>query len=930
MQDISATTSTRVSGYAPEELESAFDTLLAADAGRRGQMLGLLAQENPSLAQRLAALLDAHDRHAQDLEKLSEGARANLGLLDADELLGRELDGWRLTELLGRGGMGVVFGAERERDGVRQQAAIKLLSVPLFDAGAVERFRDEARALARLEHPGICRLRDFGRSAEGWPYLVLDRIDGQPLHLYAEHCTLTQRIALVACVADAVAAAHRQLVVHLDIKPENVLVTPAGDPVLLDFGIARVLGEKGEATATATVARWLTPDYAAPERLRGEPSTVAADIHSLGALLYRIVTGRKPFDLAGLSITDALARIGKGAAPPSRLVGGVPRDLDAVLGKAMHAEPSRRYASAGEFADDLHAVLHHKPVKARPDSLGYRLGKLLQRHPVALPTGVLGGLALLVMAVTLAWQAEDLRQQRDRAEREAARANLASTYLIDSLEAINPKTRSETGIGLTALLDATEERLRRQGVGDPQLQLDLYLQVGRIRVSLGEDEAALALFDRAAELAQAGGPGIEAAQHAAVHSERAGSLRAMGRLDEALAAAEQAVALAGDGGNARIFANRRKAQVLEYMGRYDEARALVQDSLPLLAPENLVARAGLFNDLASIGLAETDFPAAARDARQAHDLYRQAYSEPHLDTTEAAWRLAAGLLNMGRAEEAEILLEEALETRRALYGEEHHLVGEVMTVLSGAQSMLGKHEAALHNALRADDIYAATLVPGSPRLMMTLGAAGNLLRDAGRLDESLERFGHGLQIARQTYGEGPHPVTTFFIQALATVEALRSNFDTARELLHEALAMHEAHESIDTVSAMYVRHTLASVLRSLGELEAALDEAEKAWKLAESLLPEDDWERALVRSELGHVLLLGGRDAQAREHLLAADQVLAPEDSAALALNRIEHARVMLTLHERSGDQVQQRAVRERLARLSAAPSAPDPAAATP
>ncbi len=374
----------------PSELERRFAELAESDTAPREEALRALARAEPVLARRLATLLDARLRHADELDRLGTAVRSTLGLFDADALLGRERDGWRLTELLGRGGMGVVFGAQRERDGVTQVAAIKLLSVPLFHADAAERFRREALALARLDHPGICRLRDFGRSPEGWPFLVLDRIDGVALHLHSEGRSPAERLLLVARVADAAAAAHRQLVVHLDIKPENVLVTPAGDPVLLDFGIARVLGEEGEASATATVARWLTPDYAAPERLRGEPSTVAADIHSLGALLYRIVTGRTPFDLAGLSVTEAVARIEKGPEPPSRVLGTLPRDLDAVIARAMHPDPARRYASAGDFADDLRALVERRPVKARPDSLGYRLRTALRRHPSSASPTVFG------------------------------------------------------------------------------------------------------------------------------------------------------------------------------------------------------------------------------------------------------------------------------------------------------------------------------------------------------------------------------------------------------------------------------------------------------------------------------------------------------------------------------------------------------------
>ncbi len=334
----------------PQELERRFAELAALDGPRRIDALRTLETESPELARRLAALLDAHEATLDPLDHLHETALRHLSDFDPETLVGRQLGDWTLSRVIGRGGMGVVYEARSKRDGIAQEAAIKLLAAPIFNESAAERFVQEARALARLDHPGICRLRDWGRSPQGWPYLVLDLVHGTPLPGDGDGRPLRDRLATMARIADAVAAAHRQLVVHLDLKPANVLMADDRRPVLLDFGVSRVLNDEDAGSTTQT--RWLTPRYASPEQLRGEPATAAADIYALGVMLYEQATGQPPFDLDGVTVTEALHRMEQGAAPPGRVVRGLPRDLDAICARAMHSDPGRRYASAGAFADD--------------------------------------------------------------------------------------------------------------------------------------------------------------------------------------------------------------------------------------------------------------------------------------------------------------------------------------------------------------------------------------------------------------------------------------------------------------------------------------------------------------------------------------------------------------------------------------------------
>ncbi|TVQ28426.1 MAG: serine/threonine protein kinase, partial [Wenzhouxiangella sp.] len=396
----------------PLALESHFDQLASLAPKERLAQLKLISRQSPDLARRLAALLDAHEATTTTMDGLVPSQLRHWTAFDPEQLIGQQLGDWLLTRELGRGGMGVVFAARREAEGVEQQAAIKFLSLPVFDAVLADRFVREAKMLTRLNHPGICRLRDWGRTDQGWPYLVLDLIDGQPIDEATSQWSRREKLATIAKVAETVAAAHRQMVIHLDLKPDNILIDAQRNAILLDFGVSRVLAEKdGEATATLT--RWLTPNYASPEQLRGEPATAASDIFALGVITYQLLTGERPHDLTGLSITDALARLENPTWPQGGGRKRIQGDLRAVLARAMHPDASQRYASAQSLADDLQAVLARRPVAARPDSLAYRLKKLVQRNPIVAPLGALSAAAIVLLAAQLAWQANDLALQRD-------------------------------------------------------------------------------------------------------------------------------------------------------------------------------------------------------------------------------------------------------------------------------------------------------------------------------------------------------------------------------------------------------------------------------------------------------------------------------------------------------------------------------------
>lgn len=899
----------------PAELEQRFAELCDVPEQARAEALRTLSHSRPRFAQRLAALLDAHARSSEVVEQIAEQARRSRGTFSPDDLIGRDLGGWRLNEVLGRGGMGVVYAAEREREGVVQHAALKLLAAPLFDPAAAARFRREAQVLARLDHPGICRLREFGHSAEGWAYLVLDRIDGQPLHRLAAERSVSERIRLVAEVADAVAAAHRQLVVHLDIKPDNVLVTRDGKPILLDFGIARVLDEQG--SATATVARWLTPDYAAPERLRGEPSSVAADLYSLGALLYRLCCGEPPFDLVGQSITESLRRIERGAAPPSKRVAGLPRDLDPVIAKAMHPDPTQRYPSADAFAADLRALLTAQPVSARPDSLGYRLRKLLQRHPVAVPTGALTAVAIATLAGLLALQSIDLRAQRDRAEREAARARTVSELLIGSIRAADPTGSRSGATDLNSLMEATSRRIHLELAEEPELLAEGLVALGNAREAMGQHADAIALYEEAIDIMQAAGYPLSAQLGA-----RLGKLEALRWSDALDEAVSQAKALLDDvdaEDRWRVQAALGSLQVRS--GEPQAAQTLLLAAAEAVPPGAHDRRAEIFNSLASAH-------SQRGELQEALEWYGRALGE--FDTAsggspdlEASVLMNRAKINAHVGDPSTALpdVERALAIRIELFGEAHHLTVETLGFQSIVLTELGRYDEAIKAAQSALTIEAA--LPGGGQTRQTalqLQAMGGAQLRAEHLEDARDTLTRALEV--YALHLPPHHAEVAAVRN--NLAAVYNGLGDHRRALDEMLEVWAAYRAMSpdkpTVYLAMIASNVADAYAKLGEGVQGADWARTALEQADTTLPPDHWIVGNLRSVLASNLLLQGELDAARKEATAGEALISAAKAPVQPSIVRENLELLVRIHEALDDQQTATLFRERLAELDAAP----------
>ena len=416
-------------------IEQVFNHAIELPAGERDAVLDAACVGDPELRREVAALLAGSAAAGTRIrDAIVEEARLLAGDPVAAQV-GRRIGRFRLIRLLGEGGMGAVYLAERDDAQFAQRVAIKILAHAVGSPQAAARFRDERQILAALEHPHIVRLLDGGNTEDGLPYLVMEHIEGTTITGYAAQHALSvrARIALVRQVCAALQYAHQNLVVHRDIKPSNILVDSDGAPKILDFGIATLIAPLGgfeREARTRTGFAIFTPEYASPEQARGDAVSTATDVYSVGAVLYELVTGQSPHRTAGSALDMLRVICEVDPARPSTVAPVEHRreltgDLDNIILKSLHKEPAQRYASMEQLSADLGRLLDGLPVAARTATMGYRVRKFVLRNKAVVAATV------LVIATLLAATIVSLRQAR-RADDQAARAEVERARAIDA------------------------------------------------------------------------------------------------------------------------------------------------------------------------------------------------------------------------------------------------------------------------------------------------------------------------------------------------------------------------------------------------------------------------------------------------------------------------------------------------------------------
>jgi eukaryotic-like serine/threonine-protein kinase len=502
-----------------QQVKQVLSHALELDAGSRRSFLDSACANDAELRVEVELLLDEQVATGDDvIEQLASDAAVRLRLNDDATKEGTRIGPYRILRELGHGGMGAVYLAERDDEHYHQQVAIKLIKPGLGGEVIRKRFRNEMQILAELSHPNIARLLDggeTGETGEGVPYLVMEYVEGRPIDVFCneKQLSIDDRLKLFSTVCAAVQYAHQHLVIHRDIKPGNILVSDEGLPKLVDFGIAKLLGQD-RTDATATAMPFMTPDYASPEQVRGIPVSTATDVYSLGVVLYELLTGQRPYRLkSGVAHEVAKAICDEEPRRPSTTQKRLHGDLDNIVLMAMSKEPQRRYATAEQFAEDIRRHLNGLPVRARAATFNYRAGKFVRRHKFGVAAAALITLTLLIGIVATVWQARVARAERARAERRFNEVRqLANSFVFEVHDAVvnlpgsTPARKLIVQRGLKYL-----DSLAQDAADDRGLQRELagaYEKLGMVQYTpsvahLGDLAGALASHRKAASLREA-------------------------------------------------------------------------------------------------------------------------------------------------------------------------------------------------------------------------------------------------------------------------------------------------------------------------------------------------------------------------------------------------------------------------------------------
>jgi tetratricopeptide (TPR) repeat protein len=702
-----------------------FSAAMDVDPAQRDALIREECQGDTALAAEVTALLGevAHDTNAMGLALGSEALRA-------PDLSGQEYGRFRLQELIGKGGMGVVYRAVRT-DGVPQSVAVKLLRGVIQDSTS-SRFVREARILARLDHPAIARLIDVGiRNGEAW--IALDLVRGRPIDEYCDQRELDtrQRVQLLALIADAVATAHRSLVVHRDIKPTNVLVGADGRPKLIDFGIAFALqGSDGGRESTTEVRRHFTCNYAAPEQAMGDPASVAIDVFGLGALAHRLLCGKAIFAEATSPLNYLLAVTQQDVPTPSRTaaaaglnkrrIAGLRGDLDAVLLKALDRDPARRYTTVQEFQADLHRYLEGLPVSAHAATFSYRLAKFVRRR--ALPVSFAALLLLIVIIGGVIYGLKEhavIRAQNFAAQRGA--------FLESLLKSADPSSGEQQST-VAALLDSAAGSVGQRFADEPLVEASMLNTIARTNIGLGRFDAGLAANDRQLALLRDHGGSTQVLGEAL--SLRGLIYQNLGRWPESEDAARQAVALLKplNVPGPLCDALDNLAVALIFLFREPEAETVLREEIAIEArggaplQHQLMIADNTYSVMLGNDLGR--YAEAATYARQAYDIARKTLPLDHTDRVGTEQTYAGTLVNTHRAHDAEPLFRDVVARRTRLLGAAHHdtLVGQ----LGLAENLieLNRNAEAADIALPAAQLFESQFGPENNFTLLALNYYG--------------------------------------------------------------------------------------------------------------------------------------------------------------------------------------------------------------
>ena len=716
----------------------------------------------------------------------------------SSQLPSQEFGPYKVRQLLGEGGMAVVYLAERADLG--SPAAIKVLRDAWMSPARRQRFDAEQRTLAQLTHPSIARLYDADTLADGTPWFAMEYVKGLPLTDYCRQhqSSLADRLKLVKSICHAVRFAHSRAIIHRDLKPSNILVQSDGAIKLLDFGIAKQLDQNEQPlNPTLTGLRLMTPAYAAPEQIRGEQLGTYTDVYALGVILYELLTGRRPFDLSNHSPTEAEQMIlHQEVEKPSILANtAFPKalwaDLDVLCLTALHKDPERRYASVDALTRDIDHYLASEPLDARGDTFRYRVTKFIQRNQRSLiaATLTLACLSGLVIFYTLR-----LRTARNEAVAEAARTQRVLRFTLNLFNGGDLQVGPAKDLRVTTLIDrGTQEAANLNS--DPAVQAEMYETLGEVYQKLGILDRADTLLTTALQQRRSF-PGAINQKEVAASLISLGLLRSdQAKFDDAERLIRHALQIdrahLPPNDPAIATATQALGKVLENRGSYKEAIQTFQQAVRLRSAPGAdkADLAATQLELANTYFYNNQYDEAESLYQHLLPVYRQLFGAKHPVVAEDLINLGAIQQQRGRYQDAEAFHRQALGIMQAFYGPDHYKTAASLTLVARALEYQSRYDEAVVMLQRALAIQERVFGQVHPNVASTLNELGNIAVKRGNYNEAENDFKRIVEIDRACY-QGKHYRIGIALANLGGVYMARKDNAQAEQLFLQALAMY--------------------------------------------------------------------------------------------------------------------------------------------
>jgi serine/threonine protein kinase/tetratricopeptide (TPR) repeat protein len=850
-----------------QRIQSVFEAVVDAPPAERAARLAQHCGNDNELRTSVESLL-ASDQKPEDPLLSAIGAAAE-SLLEEhqDRLLGTRVGPYLVVSILGHGGMSTVYRAERNDAQYQQTVAIKVMHHTTLHPRLRSRLQSERHILATLDHPSIARLIDSGDLEDGTPFLVMEHVDGESIEAYCDSRTLfvRERLELFIQVCVAVQYAHRNLVVHRDIKAANIFVTSNGAPKLLDFGIAKLLAPESLSHTVAVTRlqeRVLTPENAAPEQVLGQPITTATDIYSLGVLLFQLLTGRSPYRLSGYSqlqleraicmddppkaSQSVMSRVSgenesdrsrisdRRGLSPLRLRARLSGDLDAIIAKAMRKEPDRRYASVDALADDLGRHLLGLPVSARQGDWRYNSSKFLRRHYLPVIAVCSAFLGLSVIAGVTLWQNHRIELARQATAQERDRAQQVSAFLVEVFSQADPFNAQGHEPTAKDLLDRGAQKILGNVNLQPEVRAQLLESIGLAYRRQGLSERAVPLFEQAVAIRRQEHP-VDEHRLAAALANLARALTDGGHLVTAEAYLQQALTLSRHADEAP---SEETADILVQFGRFElDAKSNPRDASRLMTDALVVYRSALGNQNPSVaatlsGLATAelwlgDLSLAEQYQREAMKIFEATVSRNHPDHAAGLANLGYILTQRGKYQEAEQVLNEALDIERDVFGADDERIAETQSNLGILYDRQGDE----------------------PRAIQATQAA--------------------VKIATERLGMN-HYLTGYYLSDLAGLYKAANDLPDAESTARRALEVYARSLPARHLYVASTRQLLGEILLQRNAVAAAEVELRAALDINTALAGADNWRTARTEASLAWALILRNDAAEGEPMLVAA------------------------------------------------------------